>query len=285
MTHGSLFSGIGGFDLAAEWMGWGNMFHCEWNSFCQKVLKKHFPNSIGYGNIIETDFVIWEGLIDVLSGGFPCQPYSQAGKRKGKEDDRHLWPEMLRAIREIQPRWIVGENVPGIINWSRGMVVNEIKTNLEDEGFAFLPPLIIPACAKDAPHRRDRVWFIAHNDSNGCNRGNSKNEINSNKRWKYALNDIIQIADDKNNSDSDNIRPQRSISKEISGKQAKSWKFQRDNTGWGNGWPISSPVVCGVDDGIPDRMDRLKALGNAIVPQVAYEIFKAIEQMDNNESK
>jgi DNA (cytosine-5)-methyltransferase 1 len=101
MTHGSLFSGIGGFDLASEWMGWENIFHCEWNEFGQRVLKHHFPKSISYGDITTTDFTIHRGQIDILTGGFPCQPYSQAGKRLGKEDDRHLWPEMLRAIREI----------------------------------------------------------------------------------------------------------------------------------------------------------------------------------------
>ena len=117
MTHGSLFSGIGGFDLAAHWMGWDNTFHCEWNPFGQKILKHHFPNSISYNDITKTDFTIHEGAIDVLSGGFPCQPYSSAGKRLGKEDERHLWPEMLRTIKEIKPTWIVGENVLGIVNW------------------------------------------------------------------------------------------------------------------------------------------------------------------------
>jgi hypothetical protein len=117
MRHGSLFSGIGGFDLAAEWCGWENVFHCEWNTFGQKVLKHHFPNSISYNDITKTDFTIHRGTIDIISGGFPCQPYSSAGKRLGKNDDRHLFPEMLRAIREIQPEWIVGENVLGIVNW------------------------------------------------------------------------------------------------------------------------------------------------------------------------
>jgi DNA-cytosine methyltransferase len=121
MRHGSLFSGIGGFDLAAEWMGWQNVFHCEWNPFGQRVLKHYWPNAISYNDITKTDFTIHRGSIDILTGGFPCQPYSAAGKRLGKEDDRHLWPEMLRAIREIQPAWIVGENVRGLTNWNGGM--------------------------------------------------------------------------------------------------------------------------------------------------------------------
>jgi DNA-cytosine methyltransferase len=127
LTHASLFSGIGGFDLAAEWAGWENIFHCEWNPFGQKVLAYHFPNSKSYHDITKTDFSIHEGSVDVLTGGFPCQPYSMAGKRLGKEDDRHLWPEMLRTIREIKPRWIVGENVLGIISWGGGWFSRRCK--------------------------------------------------------------------------------------------------------------------------------------------------------------
>lgn len=131
MTHGSLFSGIGGFDLAAHWMGWDNIFHCEWNPFGQKVLKHHFPNSISYNDITKTDFSIHEGRIDILTGGFPCQPYSTAGLRKGKADERHLFPEMLRAIKEIKPRWVIGENVRGLVSWNGGMVFNEVCDDLE----------------------------------------------------------------------------------------------------------------------------------------------------------
>ena len=117
MRHGSLFSGIGGFDLAAEWCGWENVFHCEWNTFGQKVLKHHFPKSISYNDITKTDFSIHKGNIDIITGGFPCQPYSTAGLRKGKADERHLFPEMLRAIKEIQPTWVIGENVRGLVSW------------------------------------------------------------------------------------------------------------------------------------------------------------------------
>ena len=166
MTHGSLFSGIGGFDLAAEWMGWENIFHCEWNPFGQKVLKYHFPNAISYEDITKTDFTIHRGRIDILTGGFPCQPYSTAGKRLGKEDERHLWPEMLRAIREIQPRWVVGENVLGLVNWSGGLVFHEVQADLEAEGYE-VQPYVLPACAVNAPHRRDRVWFVAYASGNG----------------------------------------------------------------------------------------------------------------------
>lgn len=115
MTHASLFSGIGGFDLAAEWMGWHNAFHCKINEFCTKILNYHFQDAEHYTDITRTDFSKWRGRIDVLSGGFPCQPFSLAGQRKGADDNRYLWPQMLRAIREIRPTWVVGENVTGIL--------------------------------------------------------------------------------------------------------------------------------------------------------------------------
>ena len=170
MTHGSLFSGIGGFDLAAQWMGWENKFHCEWNEFGKRVLNYYWPKAESYGDITKTDFTIWRGRIDILTGGFPCQPYSTAGKRLGKADERHLWPEMLRAIREIQPRYIVGENVYGLINWNGGLVFNEVQADLEAIGYK-IQPVILPACSVNAPHRRERVWFVAYSDK--CTTGPS----------------------------------------------------------------------------------------------------------------
>jgi DNA (cytosine-5)-methyltransferase 1 len=164
MRHGSLFSGIGGFDLAAEWMGWENVFHCEWNSFGQKVLHHYWPNAEQFTDITKSDFTKYANTIDILTGGFPCQPYSSAGKRLGKEDERHLWPEMLRAIREIQPSWVVGENVLGLVNWSGGLVFHEVQTDLEAEGYE-VQPYVLPAVSVNAPHRRDRVWFVAYSKS------------------------------------------------------------------------------------------------------------------------
>jgi DNA (cytosine-5)-methyltransferase 1 len=175
MTHGSLFSGIGGPDLAADKMGWENVFHCEINPFGQKVLKYYWPNAISYEDIKTTDFSIHRGTIDVLTGGFPCQPYSLAGLRKGKEDERHLWPEMLRAIREIKPRWIVGENVLGLVGWNDGLVFEEVQTDLEAEGYE-VQPYVLPAVSVDAPHRRDRVWFVAYCGSYGCERSEESKE-------------------------------------------------------------------------------------------------------------
>ena len=166
MTHGSLFSGIGGFDLAAEWAGFTNVFNCENEPFCKQILKYYFLKAIQYDDIKTTDFTAHRGTIDVVSGGFPCQPFSQAGKRKGTEDDRWLWDEMLRAIREISPRWVIAENVYGIITQKRGVVFEQVQADLENAGYE-VQSFVIPACAVDAPHRRDRVWFIAHSANAG----------------------------------------------------------------------------------------------------------------------
>ena len=190
LYHASLFSGIGGAELAASWIGWTNVFHCEIQEFQQKVLEYWFPNSISYEDITKTDFKKWRGQIDVLTGGFPCQPFSVAGKRKGAEDNRYLWGEMLRAIRQIQPTWVVGENVNGILSMAQPSKETKMgrTDNLFDENFIYrkeqkftievicedleragysVQPFVIPACAVGAPHRRDRVWIIAHRTDTG----------------------------------------------------------------------------------------------------------------------
>lgn len=185
-VHASLFSGFGAADLAAKWMGWDNAFWCEIDDFPRTVLSYWFPQSIGYGNIKETDFTPWRGKIDVLTGGFPCQPFSVAGQRKGADDDRYLWPEMLRAIREIRPTWVIGENVNGILSMvqpgneatvegqtslfeendketilEQEYVVETVCRSIEQEGYS-VQPIVIPACSVEAPHIRYRVFFIAH---------------------------------------------------------------------------------------------------------------------------
>lgn len=185
MNHASLFSGIGGAEVAASMMGWQNLFHCEIQEFPRKVLQYWFPNSESYEDITKTDFTKWHGKVDVLTGGFPCQPFSLAGRRKGADDNRYLWPQMLRAIRQIHPTWVVGENVNGIKTMVESCQVTQmgrsdylfeenhlyreesrftldkICADLEAEGYS-VQPLVIPACAIGAPHRRDRVWIIAH---------------------------------------------------------------------------------------------------------------------------
>ena len=327
MRHGSLFSGIGGFDLAAEWMGWENVFHCEWNEFGQKVLKYYWPNAISYGDITKTDFTIHRGQIDILTGGFPCQPYSTAGKRLGKEDDRHLWPEMLRAIREIAPRYIVGENVRGLISWNGGMVFDEVQTDLETCGYEVIP-LVLPACAVNAPHRRDRVWFVAYTSGSGVSVDNTRvvhnGESNRNgeiwretveQGWPESISkkrisanpNSGRVSGLRNEHDEFSKNRQRrqnnekaihndfmhtdssSKSREHIG-QEREGQFNRSNSrtrisDWSN-FPTQFPICIG-DDGISSRLDgitfrkwrneSIKAGGNAIVPQLALQIFKAIE--------
>jgi len=300
VNHGSLFSGIGGFDLAAEWMGWDNIFHCEWMPFPRKVLNHYWPNSISYEDITKTDFTIHRGTIDILTGGFPCQPYSSAGKRLGKEDERHLWPHMLRVISEIKPTYVVGENVRGLVNWSGGLVFEEVCVDLESQGYT-VQPILLPACAVGAPHRRDRIWFVASNTNlfrqyeRECD-----NEKQSSQRRFNALNDISENVAEKITSDTMCERLQRGLQ---TGKHdCKQWNGQERKTNEYlhtfkpslrfKNFPTQSPI-CSGDDGLPTELDgitfskwreqSIKGYGNAIVPQVAYEIFKVIAEMDARE--
>ena len=188
MKHGSLFTGIGGFDLAALWMGWENIFQVENDKFCISKLEKNFPDVKRYGDIKKFDGTPFKGTINVLSGGFPCQGFSVAGKQKGKADSRWLWPEMLRVIREIQPTWVVGENVPGIIK----LALEDICASLEGEGYA-TQPFIIPSASIGAWDKRERVWIIAYNQEfrdrrlSIQQRGQNKAE-NINTNWEIKRN-------------------------------------------------------------------------------------------------
>ena len=262
MNHLSLFNGIGGFQLAAHWAGWNNVAHVEIDNYCNKVVAQHFPESKCYLDIKEFNGTEYNGTIDIISGGFPCQPYSAAGKRKGKEDDRHLWPEMLRIISEVQPRWVVGENVRGLTNWNGGLVFDEVQADLEAEGFEVWP-YVLPACAVNAPHRRDRIWFVAYARLFGQEKRQEQPMGIEQLRKKST------ITNTKRKRQSGQGRPERQISSKENENRKASWSYTDGR------WPTQSPV-CGRNDGIPNRVDRLKALGNAIVPQVAFEIFKAI---------
>lgn len=182
LTHASLFSGIGGFDYAAESIGWKNLFWCEIDPFCQTVLKYHFTHAKGYSDIRGKDFTTWRGKITVLSGGFPCQPFSQAGKRRGTDDERYLWPAMLGAIRQIRPRWVVGENVYGIINWNAGMVFDQVCIDLESEGYE-VQPFVLPACGVNAPHQRYRTFFVAYSNHSNDLRNPGEYESEDEKQW------------------------------------------------------------------------------------------------------
>jgi DNA (cytosine-5)-methyltransferase 1 len=316
MTHASLFSGIGGFDLAAEWMGWNNLFHCEWNPFGQKVLKHHFPNSISYNDITKTDFTIHSGSVDILTGGFPCQPYSTAGKRLGKQDERHLFPEMLRCIKEVKPRWVVGENVRGLVSWNEGLVFHEVYDDLEREGYE-VQSFLIPAASVGAPHQRYRVWFVAYSNDKGRSSrlgqvqskngeiskwDNNAESSDTNSRDASNTNGIggrkdVRISDGESNEFNKNgkteyVSNSESIRQEYALENGKleGGRFRKSNQrNFWDSFPSKSPI-CGGDDGLPRELDgitfskwrqeSIKAYGNAIVPQVAHQIFKTIEEFE-----
>jgi len=287
MRHGSLFSGIGGFDLAAEWMGWENVFHCEWMPFPRQILNYYWPNAKSYEDITKTDFTIHRGTIDILTGGFPCQPYSSAGKRLGKEDERHLWPHMLRAISEIKPTYVVGENVRGLTNWNGGVVFEEVCADLENQGYE-VQPILLPACAVGAPHRRDRIWFITTNTNNirqhqcECN-----NEEHTSEGGINAQHDINKNDGQRNAPNTSNIGQEYALENGELERKRFGQSYQRNV--W-NAFPSQSPI-CGGNDGLSSELDgitfskwrqeSIKGYGNAIVPQVAFEIFKVIQHMED----
>jgi len=264
-----LFSGIGGFHLAAEWV-WGDdlevVAHCEIDKFCQKVLKKHWPDIPIIEDIRGLNGKEY-GTIDLITGGFPCQPYSVAGKRKGKEDDRNLWPEMFRVISEVRPAWIIGENVANLQNF---LEFEHICTDLESIEYE-VQPLIIPAAGVGARHRRDRIWILAYSKRDGWRRRNNGNE----KRQKGTLQIKGSCTGYKSKLLADTT--EQGLEGEITkGKLPGEQSGLSAKCGW-QYWS-TEPNVGRVAHGISARVDRLKSLGNAIVPQVAAVIMQAIKE-------
>lgn len=284
-----LFSGIGGFSLAAHWAGFETVAFVEQDKFCQKVLGKNFPGIPIYNDIIQFDGTQYKGTADIICGGFPCQPFSTAGKRKGAEDSRHLWPEMLRVISEVRPEWVIGENVAGILTMDGGNLFESICIDLEVEGYE-VQSYVIPAISVGAPHFRDRVWIIAHSTSHNERRkprniqrqdGRQDREMQP----KFSIPNKVQSTPNPNNQGLPRqFCGQFGSIQEANGTQQRSAIDGTLATGkqWGTHWHEVAARLCGMDDGLPRGVDRyrsarLKALGNSIVPQIAYQIFEAIK--------
>lgn len=258
MTLGSLFTGIGGFDLAATWAGIDIVYQIEIDPFCNQLLEKRFPNVQRYNDITR----IPNGLLprtDIITGGFPCQPFSVAGKQRGKEDDRALWPHMLRIIKDTKPTWVIGENVPGIIN----MELDNILDDLEREGYT-TQTLDIPAFAVGACHKRHRIWILAHS--------------NKESQSRFSLDDK-KMASHSKQSGWERVLCNNIKRKQEQDKSAITLDAQRDYFEQ-FAEIVGKPAVQRMDDGIPNRVDRLGAVGNAIVPQVAYILLSYIKELE-----
>lgn len=321
-THLSMFSGIGGLDLAAEWAGFRTVGQCEWADYPTKILEKHWPDVPRWRDIrtlTKESFYERTGLrtVDVISGGFPCQPFSVAGKRRGCGDDRYLWPEMQRVIQEIRPSWVVGENVAGIVN----LALDQVLSDLEAIGYA-CQAFVIPACAVDAPHRRDRAAIIAY-----CNRdsgGPRRTEPAGQQREAGVADGGYDVAHSEGAEDrriqqsgvpsnagaggqrSDQVAYTDNGSRTLR-RERGLYEAESPGGGWGDhdggtpehggrDWRPAQPGLgrmadgppCWLDEpvdvprvakGIPDRVNRLKCLGNAVVPQQFYPIFRAIAEI------
>lgn len=232
----SLFSGIGGLDLAAEWAGFKTVAFCERDEFCQKVLRKHWPDVRIFDDVRTLDTSELPA-VDIVFGGYPCQPFSSAGQRKGASDERHMWPYMLDIVRRVKPAWVVGENVKGHIS----LGLDDVLDDMENEGFE-TRAFAIPAGAVKAPHSRERVFVVSYSESN---RHRARGEVGN-----FCKED---------------------------GGSGRRLLPKSTLADWGD----TTPRICRDTDGIPNRVDRLRSLGNAVVPQQAYPIFAAIAETYN----
>ena len=288
LTHLSLFSGIGGLDLAAEWAGFRTVGQCEWADYPRAVLEKHWPGLPRWRDIrtlTKESFFEQTGLrtVDVISGGFPCQPFSFAGKRRGKDDDRYLWPEMLRVIRELQPTWVIGENVPGIVN----LALDEVLASLEAEGYE-VQCFLVPACGVDAPHRRERCVIVAYS-----------NKKRQNEQFLTSV--TVEKTQSCGTSDKERTFPDSYHQRfQKSGQKSKLKEiFKKNRTEFESGGE-SQPRVGGMDDGfscwldepegvprvngtVKYRVARIQCLGNAVVPQQFYPFFAAIAEIERSD--
>jgi DNA (cytosine-5)-methyltransferase 1 len=317
LTHFSLFTGIGGIDLAAEWAGFTTVGQCEFADYPTKVLEKHWPDVPRWRDIRSVtaeNFYERTGLrtVDLISGGFPCQPFSVAGKQKGEDDDRYLWPEMLRVISEIKPSWVFGENVAGIVS----MALDQVLSDLENIGYE-TQAFLIPACGVNAPHRRNRVFIVAQ-DTNGirCDSQERKSKPKIRGQREFGTGDLQRIYGQENvayteskqsangierkyskeeerepggvgggtnifsNSSSFGLQGQGELIKPINSEKNGNRKTSQPlNVRIRNQWEVE-PDVGRVANGIPNVVDRLKCLGNAVVPQQVYPILQAIADIE-----
>lgn len=266
-----LFSGIGGFSLGLERTGgFETVAFCEIEPFCQKVLAKHWPGVPCYDDVRTLTAASGIGTVDVICGGYPCQPFSTAGKRAGDKDDRHLWPEVRRLLDEFRPAWFIGENVAGHIS----LGLDEVLSDLEALNYT-ARPFVVPACAVNAPHRRDRVWIVANGKINGWRQG-EPHSCGSNAgiepRQECGLgNDCKAVA----NANTTGLQGRKKAGNAGSQRERRDEQFERRFDSQWPTWPVE-PNVGRVAHGVPHRVDRLKALGNAVVPQIPELIGRAI---------
>jgi DNA (cytosine-5)-methyltransferase 1 len=288
-----LFSGIGGFSLGFERTNRiKTIAFCEKDQFCKSVLKKHWSNTKIYNDV--RDIKGSEIQADIISGGFPCQPFSVAGKQRGKDDDRYLWDETLRVVAETKPRWFVGENVDGIINIDNGSVLQQIQKDLEAESFE-VQCLVIPASGIGAWHQRKRVWIIANSNSSLRSRRRAEQQSGANEKRKFYTEEEKQSSYDLRSETigCDVVSSQTDTN--TNGKRSQRFELQSDNLQKRDqttnsadscfeeqqSWWQTQSKLCGVPNGISyeldkDRANRIKSLGNSIVPEIAYLIGKSI---------
>ena len=260
-----LFSGIGGFSLGLEWAGMSTKAMCEKDPYCRKVLAKHWPGLKIHEDIRDLDGKEYANSIDVVAGGFPCQPFSQAGRRKGRFDDRHLWPEMFRVIKESKPRWVIGENVFGFIN----MALSDVQSDLESEHYE-VRKFVLPAVAVDARHRRDRCFVLAH--TNGERQLQQRGAEQEVRGWVGNSGE-----QDVTYTNCKRLEVGESIGEHT---QSELQTIKRsDSKRRENVW-LPEPGVGRVADGVPGRVDRLKGLGNAVVPQLIQAIGEIVIKAD-----
>ena len=283
-----LFSGIGGFRLGLEQAGMRTVGFCEIDSFCHAVLHKHWPYIPIHNDIRKFDGIPYREAVELVCGGYPCQPFSVAGKQRGAEDERHLWPEMLRIIREVRPRWVIAENVAGHVKQG----FDEVAASLEAEDFTVWA-FIIPASAVNAPHRRDRLWIIAY--ANGGDAGQTRNCLPASPEGRAAL----QTARQRRKRTPVFHRRLSHLSqlaaytygKRLQGSDGQLRADQESGTQLPAVLPsfspeaavydeLPTPILCGKNDGVSHRTHRLRGLGNAVVPQIVEIIGRAIVELD-----